>query len=989
MRQWGHCYIFTVSVLFLSLSGHLYGKIIYVNSNAGGSQDGTSWHNGFLTITAAINAADYNDQIWIKEGVYQERIHIPDGVALYGGFAGTETDLSQRDYNTYMSIIDAQYTGITVTIDNSADSTTRLDGCAVIRGYGIHGGGIKIIGSAPTIVNNLIIYNKTDGAGAGISVWGFKVVPPVEVPYIGSNVIVENRSGNDEGDGGGIAVIGSSPFIIGNTFLRNEATRNGGAIACWRSSQPLIAYNYIFANSASTPVNYYTDYITETDGGGAIFASSTDLDGWPIPDSVAAPEIYNNVIAANAAFKGGGICVINSIRTDLGVAEIINNTIVSNQGAGIYWSNTTPTIVNNLIAYNTIGLHQYVFGLTGCDIRANCVYGNQTQNDTLDYVGLSSQTGIDGNISAAPLLADYRFGKLHLQPGSPCIDAGLSAVIDANWTDDIDGQDRIQGGSVDIGADESDGTLWDTDHPIIRVKPDGNDEADGQSWATAKKTIGRALAAVQNSGGEIWAAAGTYPERINLSAYVYLYGGFAGNETERSQRNVVANPTILDGTGTPTIVTILNAGYLVCALDGWTVQNGGVYTDGNPFAVVGVQGIGGGIYMRVASPLIENNTIQYNSLGTPYAAYFARGGGIACFMGYPIIRDNVIRWNETLTFDSWGGGIYCNLSGPWIENNLITQNHCGRGAAIYGYVSTPLIKGNTIIGNQMYALPPVYMGSPEGAVDLNLCPAFVIENNHFKNNQASIGAAITLASSDWGIIRNNLFIDNIAYDVSSMAGGSGGGIYCINPQNPTGTLSILNNTFSGNTATHLFYGERGGAIALQLLSENVLIANNVMAFNSSGIWLDSSRPYLPTLFSNCMYNTGSNYVNLPAGAGDIMQDPGFVNRTAGDYRLRHDSICINAANPNLADIGSADMDGQPRIRYGRADIGAFEVFPIAGDFEPDEDVDIADLAWIAARWLQTSCTCPGWCGGADLNKDGTVGLADIVLAADHWLAHKF
>jgi hypothetical protein len=981
-------FYFTVSVLIAAFfqSGILFGKTIYVNAEAAGSQNGTSWQDAYVTLTDALNAADYNDQLWVKEGIFSERIHIPNGVAVYGGFAGTETELQQRDYTTYLSVIDAAYSGIAVTIDNSADPATRLDGCVVIRGNGLHGGGIKIISSAPTVVNNLILYNKTDGAGAGLSIWGIKYTPPEAVPYIADNFIAENRSGNDEGDGGGIAVIGSSPYIIGNTFLRNEATRNGGAIACWRSSQPLIAYNYIFANSASTPVNYYTDYITETDGGGAIFASSTDLDGWPIPDSVAAPKIYNNVIAANAAFKGGGICVINSIRTDLGVAEIVNNTITSNQGGGVYWSNTTPTIVNNLIAYNSIGLHQYVFGMTSYDIRANCVYGNQTQNDALDYVGLAALTGTDGNISADPLIVDYRSGKLHLQPGSPCIDAGLSAAIDPDWTDDIDGQDRIQGDSVDIGADESDGTLWDTAHPIVRVKPDGNDAWNGQSWATAKKTIGAAIAAVQNSGGEVWAAAGTYVEHINLSAYVYLYGGFAGNETERSQRNAVANPTILDGTGTPTIVTILNAGYLVSALDGWTIQNGGVYTNGNPGAVVGVQGIGGGIYMRVTSPIIENNSIQYNSLGTPYTAYFARGGGIACFMSYPVIKENIIRWNEVLTFDSWGGGIYCNLSGPWIENNLITQNHCGRGSAIYGYVSTPVIKGNTIMGNQMYALPPVYMGSPEGAVDLSLCPAFVIENNHFEDNQASVGAAITLMSSDWGIIRNNLLIDNIAYDVSSMAGGSGGGIYCINLQNPTGTLSILNNTFSGNTASHLFFGERGGAIGLQLLSSDVVIANNVMAFNSSGIWLDPSRPYLPTLSSNCMYNTSGNYVNLAAGSTDIIQDPEFVNRVWGDYQLVFDSVCINAADPSVTDVGETDMAGQPRVRYGRADMGAYEVYPIAGDFEPDEDVDMGDFAWFAAHWLDMACSTPDWCGGADIDRDGTVGLSDAAGFFNHWMA---
>lgn len=977
--------ILITSLLVFFLSGSLFGKVIYVNREAVGSQNGTSWQDAFLTITAAISAADYNDQLWIKDGIYTERIHIPNGVALYGGFAGTETAPSQRNYSVYLSIIDAQELGIAVTIDNSADAATRLDGCVVVRGSGVHGGGIKSISSAPTIVNNLIMYNKTDGAGAGISIWGIKYTPPEDVPFIANNIIAENRSGNDEGDGGGIAVVNSSPIIVDNYLVRNEATRNGGAIACWQSSEPLIANNLILGNSASVPMNDFTDYGTETTGGGAIFASSTDLDGTPIDNSVAAPQIYNNVIAANAALKGGGICIINSIRTDLGVAEIINNTLTSNQGGGVYWSNTTPTIINNLIAYNSIGLYQYVTGITGYVIRANCLFGNQIHNESTDYSGLPTLTGMDGNISVDPLLVDYRFGKLNLQPGSPCIDAGLLSAADPSWMD-MDGQDRIQGGGVDIGADESDGTLWDGGRIVVRVKPGGSDSFDGQSWATAKQTVTAAIAAVQNSGGEIWVAAGTYLEHLTLPAFVHVYGGFAGHETEQTQRNSVANSTILDGAGTPRILTIVNAGYLVSALDGFTVQHGGTYTDGNLFAVVPTQGIGGGIYMRVTSPLIENNTIQYNSLGTPYAALFARGGGIACFMSYPVIKDNIIRWNEVLAADGLGGGIYCNLSGPWIENNLMTQNYCGRGAAVYGYASTPRIKGNTVMGNQMYALPPVYMGAAEGAVDLNLCPAFLIDGNCFEDNQASVGAAITVMSNDTGIIRNNLIVSNSAYDVSSQGGGIGGGIYCINLLTPTGVLSIMNNTFSDNTAANTLFGERGGAIGLQLLSSTVLIANNVMAFNSSGVWLDPSRPLLPALSSNCMYNAGGNYVNLAADPTDLILDPGFVNIAGGDYHVVFDSVCINAADPSVTDIGQGDMDGLPRVRYGCADIGAYEVFPIAGDFEPDEDVDAADLVWLVSYWLDGSCADPDWCGGADLKKDGRVELSDIAVFARYWLA---
>jgi hypothetical protein len=53
------------------------------------------------------------------------------------------------------------------------------------------------------------------------------------------------------------------------------------------------------------------------------------------------------------------------------------------------------------------------------------------------------------------------------------------------------------------------------------------------------------------------------------------------------------------------------------------------------------------------------------------------------------------------------------------------------------------------------------------------------------------------------------------------------------------------------------------------------------------------------------------------------------------------------------------------------------------DFEPDGDVDLADLAAFAAHWPDTDC---GACGGADLTWDGNVDLYDLLVCAENWLA---
>ena len=59
---------------------------------------------------------------------------------------------------------------------------------------------------------------------------------------------------------------------------------------------------------------------------------------------------------------------------------------------------------------------------------------------------------------------------------------------------------------------------------------------------------------------------------------------------------------------------------------------------------------------------------------------------------------------------------------------------------------------------------------------------------------------------------------------------------------------------------------------------------------------------------------------------------------------------------------------------------------VAGDFEPDGDVDMIDLLYLAQRWLLTGCAAPDWCGGADLDHlGGIVNLSDFAIFAENWL----
>ena len=322
-------------------------------------------------------------------------------------------------------------------------------------------------------------------------------------------------------------VDGSVNISVTGTCIDGFTIRNSGsgcpAIDCYFSSNPTISNNTIFGNS---------------DGIGC---------------NGCSPVISNNTITANAR----GI-----VFSSPSASVITNNTICGN-GYGVWCNGSNAPLTNNIIAFNTIGV--YGNGATPT-LKRNCVYGN-----TNNYSGLSAGST---DISVDPLLENWKYGKVHIQPGSPCRNAGDSSVVVAGSLD-MDSQPRIQGASVDIGADESDGTIWPVNTPVFHVNPGGSDTNDGSSWATAKKSVQAGIDAASSAGGgEIWVATGVYTERIGVKTYCYLYGGFAGNETSRTQRDFAANKSILDGSGGGHVVSCPPVGLLAC-IDGFTVRNSG------------------------------------------------------------------------------------------------------------------------------------------------------------------------------------------------------------------------------------------------------------------------------------------------------------------------------------------------------------------------------------------------------------------------------
>ncbi|MFP4622006.1 MAG: T9SS type A sorting domain-containing protein [Bacteroidales bacterium] len=90
-------------------------NLIYVDSASTGKADGTSWNDAFTSLQAALDVASPRDTIWVATETYKplkdadgnsfhtddqtETFQLEDSVFIYGGFAGTETELAERDYD--------------------------------------------------------------------------------------------------------------------------------------------------------------------------------------------------------------------------------------------------------------------------------------------------------------------------------------------------------------------------------------------------------------------------------------------------------------------------------------------------------------------------------------------------------------------------------------------------------------------------------------------------------------------------------------------------------------------------------------------------------------------------------------------------------------------------------------------------------------------------------------------------------------------------
>ncbi|UCE99839.1 MAG: hypothetical protein JSV82_01885, partial [Planctomycetota bacterium] len=286
---------------------------LYVDANATGANNGTSWGNAYKYLQDALAEADSNpdiNEILVAEGTYypdansanpggtndrEATFQVMNGAAIYGAFPSSGGDWNSRDPNAYETILSGDINTPDVNSDNSyhvvtgsaTDATAVLDGFTITAGYADGesldnkgGGMLNYNNSSPTLTNCTF-------SGNSAGKWGGGMYNSSSDPNIINCTFIGNEAGDD---GGGMGNYTASPKLTNCTFSGNWAADDGGGMYNTTNSGPKLT-NCTFSGNSAT-----------WDGGGMYNTSTSDpnitnwilwgnTDGGPTDESA---QIYNN-----------------------------------------------------------------------------------------------------------------------------------------------------------------------------------------------------------------------------------------------------------------------------------------------------------------------------------------------------------------------------------------------------------------------------------------------------------------------------------------------------------------------------------------------------------------------------------------------------------------------------------------------------------------------------------------------------------------------
>jgi len=421
-------------LIVVLVCSYAHGNIIYVDDDAAGTNDGSSWENAYVYLQDAL--ADANDsvkpvEIRVAQGIYRPNeglIAIPEfdwrtttfqfinDVVLKGGYAGiVGADPNERNIQAYETVLsgdlhgddDALFVNIGensyhVVTGSGTDNTALLDGFVVTASNANAGtfpdprsigGGMYNITGSPKISNCIFRNNYASSGGAGM------FNSDNSDPLLENCIFIENVT-NEDG-AGMINFMGSDPVLTDCDFIRNKAKDHAGGMLNVAESNPVLDRCTFIANSAGMESQRH-------DGGGMF-------------NDEGNPRLTNCLFISNTAGRNGGAMHNRGNSNPIMLNCTFSENQAGSEGGGIHIQDANATLAD-------------------CILWANG--SDQINGDAnVSYTNVQGGFAGQGNIDADPLFADPNNGDYHLksQSGrwdpnsgswvkddvtSPCIDAG-------------------------------------------------------------------------------------------------------------------------------------------------------------------------------------------------------------------------------------------------------------------------------------------------------------------------------------------------------------------------------------------------------------------------------------------------------------------------------------------------------------------------------------------------------------------------------------
>jgi parallel beta-helix repeat protein len=316
----------------------------------------------------------------------------------------------------------------------NSDTATMTNNTITGNTANSYGGGVYVSSDTVTMTNNTIIGNtSTYHGGGGVYVYNSNTATMT------NNTITGNTANSG---GGGVYVYNSDTATMTNNTITGNTANGGGGVYVYNSDTATMTNNTITGNTANNH------------GGGGVYVYNSDT-----------ATMTNNTITGNTAnnHDGGGVYVYSNSSSIQHVVTLTNNTITGNSadnGGGLYLKlqqETGYTYIYNNIIWSNIAITQ------GADIYINNDGDNDYLASHVDIYNNDFDQSSTGFYIVIPIIIDssnldnqdplFRDIHCHLNTVSPCIDAGENNAPGLPATD-MDGDNRIINGIVDIGADE-------------------------------------------------------------------------------------------------------------------------------------------------------------------------------------------------------------------------------------------------------------------------------------------------------------------------------------------------------------------------------------------------------------------------------------------------------------------------------------------------------------------------------------------------------